>query len=330
MTGATLDVVGVGNAIVDVLASVDDAFIEEQGFDKGVMTLIDGDQAEAIYARMGPAVEMSGGSVANTIAGIASLGGRCGFIGRVRDDQLGEIFRHDVRALGVRYETPPATAGKPTARCFVFVTPDAQRTMMTFLGASTQLAPEDVDPALIRSAAVTYLEGYLWDDPNAKAAMVGAAEAAHGGGGRVALSLSDPFCVDRHRVEFLDLIASHVDIVFANEKEAESLFEIEGVDVAAGRLAELVEVAVVTRGPKGSIAMSNGERVEVAAEPIAKVVDTTGAGDLYAAGFLYGLTRGRDLGHCARLGGLAAAEAISHMGARPETSLAKLAAAKGL
>ena len=227
MTEATLDVVGIGNAIVDVLAHVDNAFIRDNGLEKGVMTLIDEAQAEAIYGKMGQAMEMSGGSAANTIAGVAALGGQGGFIGRVRNDQLGQIFAHDIRAGGVAFPTPPATDGKSTARCFVFVTPDAERTMMTYLGACTELDRSDIDPGLIASAKVTYLEGYLWDDPRAKAAIADAAEIAHQHGRKVALTLSDPFCVERHRDTFLELISDHIDILFANEHEITSLFQTD-------------------------------------------------------------------------------------------------------
>lgn len=330
MSEANLDVVCIGNAIVDVLASVDDAFLAENGFDKGIMTLIDQNQAEAIYARMGPATEMSGGSAANTAAGLAALGGKGAYIGRVRDDQLGQIFRHDIRSGGVRFDTAAASAGASTARCFVLVTPDAQRTMMTYLGACTELDQGDVDPALIADAKVTYLEGYLWDPPKAKEAIANAAEIAHANGRKVALTLSDPFCVERHRDTFLELISGRVDILFANEEEIKSLFQAEDFNEAASRVSAFVETAALTRSAKGSVIVHGGEKLEVPAEPVAKVVDTTGAGDLYAAGFLYGYTQGRSMRDCARLGGVCAAEVISHMGARPETSLAELARRAGL
>ena len=330
MSEANLDVVCIGNAIVDVLASVDDGFLAENGFDKGIMTLIDQDQAEAIYAKMGPAKEASGGSAANTAAGIAALGGKGAYIGRVRDDQLGQIFRHDIQAGGVRFDTAAAGEGASTARCFVLVTPDAQRTMMTYLGACTELDKGDVDPALIADAKVTYLEGYLWDPPKAKEAIANAAEIAHANGRKVALSLSDPFCVERHRDTFLELIAERVDILFANEDEIVSLFQSEDFDEAASRAAAFVETAVLTRSAKGSVVVAGGDKLEVPAEPVARVLDTTGAGDLYAAGFLYGYTQGRSMTDCARLGGVCAAEVISHMGARPETSLAELARKAGL
>lgn len=330
MTAATLDVVGIGNAIVDVLAHVDDAFIRDNGLEKGVMTLIDEAQAESIYAKMGTAMEMSGGSAANTIAGVAALGGKGGFIGRVRNDQLGEIFGHDIRSGGVAYKTTPATDGKSTARCFVFVTPDAERTMLTFLGASTEIDKSDIDPDLIASAKVTYMEGYLWDDPRAKAAISDAAAIAHKHGRKVSLTLSDPFCVERHRDTFLELISDQVDILFANEAEVMSLFQTDTFEEAAKRVSAFTGVAVLTRSAKGSVVVADGEQVSVPANPIEKVVDTTGAGDLYAAGFLYGYTQGKDWASCARIGGLCAAEIISHMGARPETSLADLVKQAGL
>jgi sugar/nucleoside kinase (ribokinase family) len=330
MTEAMFDVCCIGNAIVDVLTSVEDSFLAENGFDKGIMTLIDEDQAEAIYNKLGPAKEESGGSAGNTVAGLAALGGKGAYIGRVRDDQLGKIFRHDIQAGGVTFTAPAAIEGKSTARCFVMVTPDAQRTMMTYLGACTELNKDDVDPALIAGAQVTYMEGYLWDPPQAKAAIADAAKIARANGRKVALSLSDPFCVGRHRDSFLELISDSVDILFANEDEIISLFETETFDEAVARLPAFVEIAALTRGAAGSVVIAGGERIEVAAELVGKVVDTTGAGDLYASGFLYGLTNGRDLTASARIGGICAAEIISHMGARPETSLADLVRQAGL
>ena len=327
MADATLDVVGIGNAIVDVLAHADDGFIDAHGLTKGAMALIDAAQAEALYGEMGSAMEISGGSAANTIAGIAALGGRGAYIGKVRDDQLGAVFAHDIRAAGVGFETPMATDGAPTARCLILVTPDAERTMNTYLGACVELGPDDVDPALIEAAQVTYLEGYLWDPPGAKEAFRKAHGIAHGAGRRVSLSLSDPFCVDRYRAEFTDLVADHIDILFANEDEIMSLYQVDSFAAALDKVRGHCQVAALTRGGQGSVVVSGETVHEVAAAPVAQVVDTTGAGDLYAAGFLHGFTEGWALDDCARLGGIAAAEVISHMGARPEADLAKLKAA---
>ncbi len=326
MADAKFDVLGIGNAIVDVLTQADDAFLAAEELPKGAMTLIDGARAEALYDDMGPATEVSGGSAANTLAGLASLGGRGAFIGKVRNDQLGGIFRHDIRAAGVAFETPPATDGPPTARCLIIVTPDAQRTMGTFLGACVELGPEDIDEALVASARVTYLEGYLWDPPRAKQAFVKAAEAAHGAGREVALSLSDPFCVDRHRADFRDLVDGHVDLLFANESEICALYEVEGFDQALQEIRGRCKLAALTRSEKGSVILTDGEIHVVDAEPVAHVVDTTGAGDLYAAGFLHGYTGGRGLYDCGRMGAIAAAEVISHYGARPEAALGALVA----
>ncbi|MFP6745312.1 MAG: adenosine kinase, partial [Alphaproteobacteria bacterium] len=327
MADATLDVVGIGNAIVDVLAHADDGFIDGHGLTKGAMALIDAAQAEALYGEMGSAIEISGGSAANTITGVATLGGRGAYIGKVHDDQLGAVFAHDIRTVGVGFETPMATDGAPTARCLILVTPDAERTMNTYLGACVELGPEDVDPALIESALVTYMEGYLWDPAGAKEAFRKAHRIAHDAGRRVSLSLSDPFCVDRYRAEFADLVADHIDILFANEDEIMSLYQVDSFDAALDKVRGHCEVAALTRGGQGSVVVS-GEAVHaVAAAPVDQVVDTTGAGDLYAAGFLHGFTQGWTLDDCARLGGIAAAEVISHMGARPEADLAKLKAA---
>ncbi len=324
MSDAAFDVVGLGNAIVDVIAQADEAFIAQQGLRKGGMTLADTAASEALYAAMGPATEMSGGSAANTMAGIASLGGRPAFFGRVRDDQLGAVFTHDIRAIGVSYETPPARGGEATGRCLVLVTPDAERTMQTFLGASAQFGPEDVDEAVVRNAGITYLEGYLFDPAPARAAFYKAARTAHAAGRKVALSLSDSFCVDRHRDEIRDLVDGHIDILFANEDEIVSLYETGDFAAAQSAVRGRCEIAALTRSQKGSVILSGGDAVEVAAEPVANVVDTTGAGDLYAAGFLYGLSRGRSPAECGRIGGLCAAEVIGHFGARPAVSLREL------
>tara|TARA_R110000787_G_scaffold39882_16_gene99551 strand:- start:880 stop:1875 length:996 start_codon:yes stop_codon:yes gene_type:complete len=321
------DVIGVGNAIVDVLSPAEESFLSDHGLDKGVMTLIDGARGTELYDAMGPAVEVSGGSAANTLAGIASLGGRGAYIGKVRADVLGEVFRHDIRAIGVDYRTMPAEgAGEPTARCLIFVTPDAERTMQTCLGVSVELGPADIDVEAIQAAQITYLEGYLFDPPEAKKAFVHAAEAAHAAGRKVALSLSDAFCVDRHRAEFLHLISGHIDILFANEDEITSLFEVDSFDRALEMTRGHCEIAALTRSAKGSVILNHDQAHEVPAAAVGKVVDSTGAGDLYAAGVLYGLTKGFELPECARIGGLAAAEVIQHYGARPEMSLAKLLA----
>jgi sugar/nucleoside kinase (ribokinase family) len=291
------------------------------------MTLVDATQADDLYARMGQTVEMSGGSCANSMAALASLGGRAGFIGRVRDDQFGKVFAHDCRGVGVTFENPPARTGAPTARCHVFVHPDGQRTMATYLGACVELAPQDVRADLVAGARVTLLEGYLYDRPLAKAACLEAARIAHANRRQVALSLSDPFCVDRWRNEFRDLIRAEVDILFANEAEVTSLYEVGAFDAALQAVRHDVELAVLTRGPKGSVVVRGDEVHVIDAATVAKVVDTTGAGDLYAAGFLRGLTGGLDLGACGRLGSLAAATVIQQMGPRAETPLAPLVGA---
>jgi sugar/nucleoside kinase (ribokinase family) len=326
MAQADYDVVAIGNAIVDVTASAEEAFLAREALAKGAMTLIDAPRAEALYARMGPGLEMSGGSAANSMVGLAGLGGRAAFVGKVSDDQLGAIFRHDMRAAGVFFDTPPAPQRLPTGRCLVFVTPDAQRTMCTMLGAASELAPEDVDEAVIAAAEVTYLEGYLWDRPRAKEAFVKAAEAAHAAGREVALSLSDPFCVDRHRREFRDLVDGHVDLLFANEMEVRSLYEVATFDAALQAVRGRCRLAALTRSEKGCVILSGDEVHVVDAAPAERVVDTNGAGDLFAGGFLFGYTRGRAPFDCGRIGAIAAAEVISHHGARPETSLADLVA----
>ncbi|MCC6887385.1 MAG: adenosine kinase [Hyphomicrobiales bacterium] len=325
------DVLGIGNAIVDVLARADDAFLVKHGMSKGGMLLIDQSRAEAIYDAMGPAVEISGGSAANTVVGVASLGGRAAFVGKVKNDEFGRTFAHDIRAAGVAFETPPASSGPATARCYVLVTPDGERTMNTFLGAAQDLHPRDIDPDAIAAARITYLEGYLWDPPHAKEAFLKAASIAHGAGRQVALTLSDAFCVDRYRSEFLDLIRNKtVDVVFANERELHSLYQTADFDTAVNALRNDATLAVVTRSEKGCLVVTRERNDAVRPEPVEKVVDATGAGDLFAAGFLVGLARGADHRDCARLGALAAAEVIQHMGARPESSLKELAEASGL
>jgi sugar/nucleoside kinase (ribokinase family) len=321
-----LDVVCVGNAIVDVLAQTDDATIQRLGMAKGAMSLIDAGQAEALYQEMAPGVETSGGSAGNTAAGLASLGSRVAYIGKVADDQLGTIFRHDIRAIGAEFDTPPAADGPPTARCLIFITPDAERTMNTFLGACVNLGPDDIDGDLLARAKVTYLEGYLWDRDEAKAAFLKAAELAHAAGHLVSLTLSDAFCVDRHRDSFRELINGHVDILFANEAEILSLYQVDSFDQALQHVRHDCAIAALTRSEKGSVIVDGDEVHVVDAFPVDAVVDTTGAGDQFAAGFLHGLTHGKSLFEAGRLGGLAAAEVIAHVGPRPQVSLAELAA----
>jgi sugar/nucleoside kinase (ribokinase family) len=324
MTWTTeIDVLGVGNAIVDVLAEAGDEFLAAEGVAKGGMTLIDATRARELYDRMGPAIEMSGGSAANTIAGVGSLGGSCGFIGKVADDQLGAVFAHDIRAIGVHFATTPLSGGEPTARCLILITPDAQRSMSTFLGASAFLTEADIDPALIRSAKITYLEGYLFDRPDAKAAFFAAARIAHEAGRKVALTLSDSFCVERHHAAFTQLI-DHVDIMFANEAEARTLTGESDSAAAAAALASRCPIACVTHGAAGSLILSEGRTHPIAAAPVERMVDTTGAGDLYAAGVLYGVTHGCDLPVAGHIGAIAAAEAISHVGPRPRRRLREL------
>ena len=323
---ADLDVVGIGNALVDVLSQESDAFLAAQGLTKGAMQLVDEGRSHELYAAMGPAVEVSGGSAANTIVGVASFGGRAHYIGRVRDDQLGDVFSHDLRAVGVGYTTSPTTSGPATGRCLIVVTPDAQRTLTTYLGASVQLGPADVDKHLIESAAIGYLEGYLFDPPEAPRAFQAAAAIAHAAGRRVALTLSDPFCVGRHRAAFRELVERHVDILFANEAEIRALYEAPDFEAALEQVRHHCAVAALTRSERGSVVVAGAEAFVIEPHRHGAVVDTTGAGDLYAAGFLFGLSRGRDLATCGRLGSLAAAEVISHVGARPLVPLARLAA----
>lgn len=328
MAHARYDVVGIGNAIVDVLSHADDSFIARQGLMKGTMRLIDAETAEALYAAMGSAVEVSGGSAANTIAGLASLGSPGAFIGKVRNDQLGQIFRHDIVTLGITYTTAPATDGPATGRCLVLVSPDAQRTMQTYLGASAELTAADVDAETIASARITYLEGYLWDSPGARDAFITAAEVAHAAGRQVALSLSDPLCAARHRADFVDLVENHVDVLFANEDEIVSLYREHSFDGALQRVRHHCRIAVLTRSAKGSVVVADDDVHIIDAEPVEHVVDSTGAGDAFAAGFLYGLTRNLHLETCARIGAITAAEVLSHFGARPEVSLAELVASR--
>jgi sugar/nucleoside kinase (ribokinase family) len=330
MANERYDVVGIGNAIVDIISRCDDGFLSKHDLAKGFMRLIDAEEANRLYAAMGPAVERSGGSVANTIAGLASFGAKCGFIGRVAADQFGGIFRHDIRSQGVAYDTAPATDGAPTARCLILVTPDGERTMNTFLGASVDLSATDIDQAMIENSKIIYLEGYLFDRHQAKEAFRDAARRARRVGVKVALSLSDAFCVDRHRDDFRKLVREGVDIVFANEKEITSLYQVNSFEQAANAAIQDCEMAVLTRSEEGSVIVASGETIEIPADAVPEVVDVTGAGDLYAAGFLYGLTRGLPLETCGRLGSLAAAEVIGHIGARPENPLRELAKERGL
>ncbi len=326
MAEPELDVIGIGNALVDVLSHAEEDQVTRQGLVKGTMHLVDEARARTLYETMGPGIEMSGGSAANTVVGVASFGGRAHYVGKVRDDQLGEVFGHDLRATGVGYDTPRATSGPPTGRCLILVTPDAQRTMSTFLGASVRLGPADVDRRLIARGKILYLEGYLFDPPDAQEAFRAAAAIAHEAGRKVALTLSDPFCVERHRAAFLELVEHHVDILFANELEICALYQVHDFDAALPHVRGHCELAALTRSAKGSV-LVNGNRMHVvSAHPVDAVVDTTGAGDLYASGVLYGLAQGLDLPTCGRLGSLAAAEVIAHVGARPMVPLADLAA----
>jgi sugar/nucleoside kinase (ribokinase family) len=331
MTSIRYDVLGLGNAIVDVIARADDDFLVRHAMRKGSMSLIDEARAAQIYEAMGPAMEISGGSAANTIVGTAGFGARAAFIGRVKDDPLGTVFAHDIRAAGVAFDTAPSADGPSTGRCYVLVTPDGERTMHTFLGAAQDLHPRDIDDEAVASAAITYLEGYLWDPPHAKEAFRKAADIAHQARRQVALSLSDAFCVDRWRDEFLHLLRSGVvDLLFCNEAEVHSLYQTADFETAVAALRSDARRAVVTRSADGCIVIKGPQTIVAPAYPVDRVVDTTGAGDLFAAGFLFGMARGFDDERSARLGALAAAEVISHLGARPETSLFALAQGNGL
>ena len=331
MPQTNIDVITIGNAIVDVLARTDETFLVSQSLAKGAMQLIDENRAESLYGLMGPAVVVSGGSAANTAVGLALLGARAGFVGKVRDDELGRLFAHDLRATGVQFDTVPAPEGPATARCFVLVTPDGERTMNTYLGACQQLGPDDIDDAAVRSAGIVYLEGYLWDPPAAKDAFRKAVRIAHEAGNRVAMTLSDPFCVDRYRDEFRGLIRDgSLDILFANIHELKSLYQTSDENSALAALADERLLGIVTRSAEGATVVENGMQESVPAFPVDNVVDTTGAGDLFAAGFMAGLATGQDNRTCARLGGLAAAEVIGHLGARPQADLAGLARQAGV
>lgn len=321
----TPKLITIGNAIVDILAKVEDGFLDQFGMTKGAMILVDQDQSVKIYDAMPPAQEQSGGSAGNTAAGVAALGGSVGYIGKVFDDQLGKIFRHDIRALGVDFDTAAATEGEPTANSMILVTPDAQRTMNTYLGACGALTVDDINENMIAQAEMIYVEGYLWDRENAKQAVLKAFDIAKENDTKIALSLSDSFCVDRFRAEFLDLIENYVDILFANEDEIKSLLEIDDFNKASSAIRDHVSIGALTRSEKGSVVVTSEGLEAVPAEPTT-VEDTTGAGDLYAAGFLYGLQQGYDMYTCARLGGICAAEVISHIGARPQADLKALAA----
>jgi sugar/nucleoside kinase (ribokinase family) len=329
MSTPATHVVAIGNAIVDIIAKCDDAFLKRHDVAKGSMRLIDADTVVSLYKDMGPGIEISGGSAANTMVGIASFGGKSAFIGKVADDEFGRIFAHDLKAAGVAFNTLASAGGAPTARSMILVTPDGERTMNTFLGVSPELTSAEVNADLIKSSGIVYLEGYLFDRPEAKAAFRQAADIAKKAGRQVALTLSDAFCVDRHRDEFRDLVKNHVNILFANESEIKSLYQSASFEDAAKAAREL-PLAVLTRGAKGAVIQADGRTIKVSAVPVAKVIDTTGAGDLYAAGFLFGVATGRDLETAGRLGALAASEIISHVGARPATPLAQLAKSSGL
>ena len=329
MTQSRYDVVAVGNAIIDILAAVPDAFLAEEGIAKGGMTLIDEERADHLTARMADAVVAAGGSAANTMTGVASFGGTAAYIGKVADDALGARFTQEFRASGVTFDTPPRSGQPGTARSLIAVTPDGQRSMNTYLGTSTLLAASDIDTALIQSGATIFLEGYLFDRDEAKAAFVRAAEVARAASRKVALTLSDRFCVDRHRESFRHLVKGHVDILFSNESEITGLYENDDLNAALDSARKECPLVIVTRGEHGSLIAAGNETVEVAPMPVAKVVDSTGAGDQYAAGFLFGYAKGRSLAECGALASLAAAEVISHMGPRPEQNLRALALKSG-
>ncbi len=314
---ATFDVVGIGNALVDVIAHADDSFIHRQELVKGSMTLVDTDRALQIYTALGSAIEMSGGSAANTVCGVSSFGGRAAYIGKVGHDDLGEVFGHDMLAVGVHFSPGHKLDGVPTGRCIIVVTPDAQRTMNTYLGVSSFMEPHDIDVDLVASGKVLYMEGYLYDRDDAKQAFRHAARAAHEAGREVSLSLSDSFCVDRHRDDFRALVEDEVDILFGNEDELLSLYELDNLEAAIACIRRDSSLAVITRGPRGASIVTRDEIIDVPAMRVQHVVDTTGAGDLFASGFLFGYTKGFTLGECGRLGSLAAGEVISHVGPRP-------------
>ncbi|MDJ0930330.1 adenosine kinase [Breoghania sp.] len=330
MTDLTYDVLGIGNAIADVFAHVESDFLVKENLVKGSMRLVDTEEAERLYGKMGSAVSMSGGSAGNTIAGLASLGGKAAFIGKVADDELGDAYGHDMRDIGAHFATPPLIGSNPTARCMVLITPDGERTMNTYLGACTELGPDDIDPQVVGASAITYMEGYLWDPPTAKEAFRCAMDMAHAAGRQTALTLSDSFCVDRYRGEFQDLVRNgDVDILFANEHELKALYETSDIHTAVNAVREDAKLATVTLSEKGSLTVTRHKTYQVRANPVDEVVDLTGAGDLYAAGFLLGLARDYPLQRCAELGCMSAAEVIGHVGARPNGSLKTLATQSG-
>ena len=330
MTDARYDVIGIGNAIVDIIGRCDEAMLADVGVTKGSMRLVDADEIKKIYSAMGPAIETSGGSAANTIAGVASFGGRAAFLGTIADDEFGRIFSHDIRSIGVEFSATPISNGTPTSRSLILVTPDGERTMNTYLGISTNIEKAQLDLELIRASSILYLEGYLFDQPQAMAAFWSAHETAKAAGRKTALTLSDSFCVDRHRDDFLKLIRSGIDILFANESEIKSLYQTESFDFAAEKASKDAKLAVLTRSSKGSEIHFEGETIRIETYPVEEVVDTTGAGDLYAAGFLFGYAKGLPLETAGRLASLAASEIISHTGARPAVSLAEFARQRGI
>jgi sugar/nucleoside kinase (ribokinase family) len=342
MTTDAFDVCAIGNALVDVIADATDDFLRAQKIEKGAMTLVDAERASELYDVIGPAVQMSGGSAGNTVAGIASLGGKPAYMGKVKADQLGSIFRHDMHAMGVHFATPPAPerrhtiepveacrrSGAPTGRCLILVTPDAQRSMSTYLGAAVEFGPDDIQPDVIKDSQITYLEGYLFDRPEAKQAFYDAAKIAHENKRQLALTLSDVFCVERHRDAFLDLVKNQVDILFTNQNELLALYQTKDLNAAVEQVRAHCKIAITTRSEKGAIIAAGKETIEIPAEPVVKVVDTTGAGDLFAAGFLFGVTQKRSLKESARIGAICAAEVISHYGPRPRVSLKELVSQK--
>ncbi len=319
-----LDVIGIGNAIVDILVQTDETFLNAHSLKKGSMTLVNESQAERLYLQCGPGLETSGGSAANTLHGVAQLGRKAGFIGRVKNDQLGRIFSHDIRSVGALFDTPPSQDGPPTARCLILVTQDAQRTMCTYLGASVDLEPKDLDLSRVKEAKILYLEGYLWDSPPAQRAFIKAAETSRNAGGQIALSLSDSFCVDRHRDSFLKLLDHHVDILFANEAEILSLYQSDNLNNAINKVRNICQVAAITCGEKGSVVIEGEKTWEIPSYKLGELIDTTGAGDLYAGGFLYGYTSGESLQNCGKMGSICAGQVVTQLGPRCQVSLPQI------